>query len=107
MRTSIPKLSVQSLPKDIARKTMSKNGRNPAPNSFKLPLPTSTTKVGEGLRTSDGHPIIRQSITSHPSIGTTMLDTMEAFPIRPPTLSQSQRKLRPSDFKKFVEKFEG
>ena len=32
---------------------------------------------------------------------------MGAFPITPPTIAQSQRKLRPSNFKKLVEKFNG
>ena len=56
---------------------------------------------------SDGHPTTRQSTTSHTSIGTTSHETMEIFPIKTPTHVQSQRKLRPSDFKKLVEKFDG
>ena len=48
VRMLVPKPSIQSLPKEVSRKTMSKNGRDPTPTSHKVPLPTSTTKVGEG-----------------------------------------------------------
>ena len=40
-------------------------------------------------------------------MGTMIHDTMGAFPLRPPVHAPSQRKLRLSDFKKLVEKFDG
>ena len=40
-------------------------------------------------------------------MGTMVHETMGAFPLRPPNQAPSQRKLRPSDFKKLVEKFDG
>ena len=98
--------SIQSLPKEIARKTMSENGRNPTPTSYGVPLPTSTINVGEGLRTRGGNPTARWSTTPYMSIGTTN-GTMGAFPVKLSTTYQSQRKLRPSNFKKLVEKFDG
>ena len=84
---------------------MKKNKRILAPTSFDMPLPTSTTKVGEELGTSSGTLTIKRSITPHQCIGTTK-KTMGIFPVKPSTTSQSQRKLRPSYFKKLVEKFD-
>ena len=102
VRTLVPKLNVQSLPKDTAKKIMSKNGKILVPTSFGVPLPTSTTKVGEGLGMSGGYPIARQSTTPHPRLGTTVPKSMGAFPtMRPPTSSQTQQKLRPSNLDKY------
>ena len=70
-------------------------------------LQASNTKVGEGLEVSDGHPSIRQSITPDISVGTAISRTMGTFPMRPLVASQSQRKLRPSDFRKLIDKFDG
>ena len=47
------------------------------------------------------------STTSHPSIGITTHEIMVIFPLKTPAHVPSQRKLRPSNFKKLVEKFYG
>lgn len=44
VRMLVPKLSIQSLPRDTSRKTLSGNGRDPTPTSYGVPLPTSTQK---------------------------------------------------------------
>ena len=49
----------------------------------------------------------RQSTTPHPRIGTTIFESMGEFHIGPLATTQSQRKLRPSNFKKLVENFDG
>ena len=41
------------------------------------------------------------------SIGTTTHETMVIFTLKPPAHVHSQRKFRPFDFKKLVEKFDG
>ena len=77
------------------------------PVSIGIPLPTGTTKLGEGLRVSNGHPIANWSPNTHTIIGRNMLGTMRVFAMRPLAASQSKRKFRLSNFKKLVDKFDG
>ena len=107
VRTMEPKPNIQSLPRENSRQTMTRNKRDPTSITQGVPLPTSTVKVGEGLGFNGENPSTRRSTTPHPSMGTTFHETMGAFPLRPPIHAPSQRKLRPSDFKKLVKKFDG
>ena len=87
---------------------MTRNKRDLTSITQGVPLPTtSTIRVGEGIGLNGGNPIVRRSTTPHPSMGTTVHDTMGVFPLRPPVHTPSQRKLRPSNFKKLVKKFNG
>ena len=102
----MPKVSVHSYPKETTRKVCV-NTKTHEQVPIGIPLPTNTTKLGERLGMSGGHPIMRQSTTLHISVGTNISKTMGAFPVKPLFVSQSQRKLRPSDFKNLINKFDG
>ena len=83
----MPKLSVHSHPKKIAKKIVNGNTKTYDHVSIGIPLlPTSTTKVGEGLGLAL---TIRQSTTRHINVGTTRLGTMGVFLVRPLATSQS------------------
>ena len=83
------------------------NGRDFAPITHGIPMPTSNIKVGKGNGINGGNPTAWRSTTPHTSTGVTAHATMGDFPLRPPAHVQSQRKLTPWDFKKLVEKFDG
>ena len=106
VRTVVPETSTHSLPKEMSTHTAVKSRRDQVSTALGVPLPTSNTKIGGGIGINDGHPIIRWSTTPQANTRPTVHETMGDFPLRPPAHVQSQRKLRPSNFKKLVEKFD-
>ena len=59
---------------------MNRNERDPTSVTQGVPLPTSTIKVREGLGFNSENLTARWSTTLHPSMGTTVHETMGAFP---------------------------
>ena len=55
VKNSMLEVSVHSHPKEIAKKIVSGNAKIQEPMWAGIPLPTNTTKVGEGLGMSGGH----------------------------------------------------
>ena len=106
VRTVVPETSTHSLPKEMSTHTAVKSRRDQVSTAPGVRLPTSNIKIGGGIGINGGHPTVRRSITPQANTGPTVHETMGDFPLRPPAHVQSQRKLRPSDFKKLVEKFD-
>ena len=55
VRTTAPEPSIQSLPREDSRQTTTKSGREPTFITHGIPLPTRTTKVGNGLGVNSGN----------------------------------------------------
>ena len=80
VRIVAPKPSIQSLPREESRKTTIKNGRDPTSITHGVPLPTSTTRVGDGLGVNGRNPTTRESTTPHTSIGAIAHEIMGITP---------------------------
>ena len=54
-RVAAPKPNIQSLPKENSRQTTMGNGRDFAPITHGIPMPTSNMKVGKGTGINGGN----------------------------------------------------
>ena len=70
-----------------------------------MPLPTNAAKVGEKTILNGGYSAGRQPLNPQLTLGT--MGPMGDFPGRPSGAPSNPRKIRPSDFKKLVDKFDG
>ena len=79
--------------------------------SHGTPLPTSAARVGKKIVQHGGYLDVLQPTHSKPMYGTSASTKtpifMGSFPIRPPNMSQTPRKIRPFDFKRLVDKLDG